>query len=136
MDAHSDFLVIDDDDINNFVCKLLIKGITGTDNVKAFTSPEKGIEYIENEYTKSDHKRKTLVLLDINMPCLSGWEVLKIFDKFSETVKKQFSIYILSSCIRETEIAKILANKYAKGCIEKPLTSEKLSELMLGLSAN
>ncbi len=132
MNTHSDFLVIDDDDINNFVCKSLIKGITGTDNVKAFTSPEKGIEYIENAYSESDQKRRTLVLLDINMPCLSGWDVLKIFDKFSESVKKQFSIYILSSCIRETEIAKILASKYAKGCIEKPLTSEKLSELMFG----
>ncbi len=136
MNAQSEFVLIDDDSINNFVCSSLIREITGADNIKVFNSPKQGIEYIEREYANTEKEGKTLVLLDIYMPLLSGWDVLKIFSSFSEALKNKFKICIVSSTSQELDLAKVLANKYACSFIEKPLTKEKLGDLITYLHAN
>ena len=55
------------------------------------------------------------------MPSITGWEFLDQYEKFSEDVKKQISIYILSSSVDPRDKDKAEANKYIKGFISKPL---------------
>jgi len=46
------------------------------------------------------------------------------YEKFSEEVKNQISIYILSSSVDPRDKDKAEANKYIKGFISKPLEEE------------
>ncbi|UPT66859.1 MAG: response regulator [Sphingobacteriales bacterium JAD_PAG50586_3] len=69
-----------------------------------------------------------IVLLDINMPTLSGWEVLNKIQQFNTQTIDLLSIYILSSSIdvddheRATEIDMVL------GYLEKPLSAAHIKQ--------
>lgn len=71
-----------------------------------------------------------IVLLDINMPKKNGWEFLKEFKDLPETKRKDTAIYLVSSFISPTNIAK--AKEYediVKNYIVKPISEETLAQL-------
>ncbi|MEP6948452.1 MAG: response regulator [Ginsengibacter sp.] len=114
------FIVIDDDQINNLYCRIIIKQAAGELEIKTFDIPEKGFEYITKEY--SNNKNPTVLFLDINMPTWSGWDFLDNFEKLDENIKKQIKIYILSSSVDPADHQQAMDNKYVVGYIEKPLS--------------
>lgn len=115
-------LLVDDDPQNNFLSKMVLKISLGTIEVTDFVVPEVGLEYIESEFIPRPDGEKTTLLLDINMPTMSGWEFLEKFDNFKEHLKKQFSIYILSSSVDPSDIRRAKQNPLVVDFIEKPLT--------------
>ena len=87
-----DFIVIDDDPVNNRICEIVIRKIFRDASV------------------------------DINMPTLTGWDVLDYFTKFSEVLINKFTIYILSSSIDAQDKQRASNCHLVSGYIEKPLT--------------
>ncbi|HVO75742.1 MAG TPA: response regulator [Ignavibacteriaceae bacterium] len=129
MKSISRFVVIDDDPVNNALCKMVIKMAVGKIDIKTFTLPEKGFEYIETEYSKNGNESTSVILLDLNMPLMSGWEFLERFDSLDEIIKKQLEIYILSSSVDPRDKARAGANKNVADYIVKPLTKEIILEI-------
>ena len=119
MSAIRNYIIVDDDPINNIICKMQLEIALGAVDIKTFESPEEGLEFIENEFVKSPVP--TILFLDINMPSISGWEFLEQYEKFIEDVKTQIAIYILSSSVDPRDKDKASANKYIKGFLSKPL---------------
>lgn len=70
-----------------------------------------------------------VILLDLNMPSFSGWEFLNGFDAIASNLKKPVSVYILSSSIDQTEMAKTQAYPFVKDFISKPIKQETLKSL-------
>jgi CheY-like chemotaxis protein len=128
-----DFIVIDDDPLNNLICTKNIQKIYSTANIQTFTQPQLGLEYIVSNY-RGGTSNNTVLFLDINMPVLSGWDVLGRFTDFPEEVKKQFTIYILSSSIATEDKARANECYLVTGFIEKPLTIAKLEQYLLSES--
>lgn len=120
----SQFVVIDDDPVNNALCKMIIKIALGKMDVKTFTLPEKGFQFIKTEYTINMNGSISIILLDLNMPIMSGWEFLERFEELDEVIKKQVKIYILSSSVDPRDKERAGKNKYVEGYIMKPLTKE------------
>ncbi len=125
----SRFVVIDDDPVNNALCKMIIKIVLGKVDVKTFTLPERGFEFIESEYAKNGNNNSSVILLDLNMPVLSGWEFLERFEMLDDIIKKQLKIYILSSSVDPRDKARAGANKNVVDYIVKPLTTEIVLEI-------
>ncbi len=113
------YIIVDDDTLNNKICSMRLRSKLGEVDIKTFSAPEEGLAYIQNEYTKI--VKPTILFLDINMPTLTGWEFLDQYDELSEEVKEHISIYILSSSIDMHDKNRAQANKYVKGFISKPL---------------
>ena len=114
------FIVIDDDEINNLYCKIIIEEAAGKLEIQTFDIPEKGFEYITKEY--SNNEKPTVLFLDINMPTWSGWDFLDNFKKLDKNIKKQIKIYILSSSVDPADHQQAEDNENVGGYIEKPLT--------------
>ncbi|CAN5646885.1 hypothetical protein BH10BAC5_BH10BAC5_22820 [soil metagenome] len=76
----------------------------------------------------SGSEKPTVLFLDINMPSMTGWEFLEEFRKFSKTVHKQFTIYMLSSSVDSSDKEKASSNIFVSGYISKPLRQETLRE--------
>jgi CheY-like chemotaxis protein len=120
------YVAVDDDSFNNMLCTMIIEDTLGEVDITTFTKPEEGLAFIENV------ESPTVLFLDINMPTLTGWEFLELFEKFSEKVKTYLSIYILSSSLDQRDKNKAKANKYVKGFISKPLDFDTITLIANG----
>ncbi|MEP6465661.1 MAG: response regulator [Parafilimonas sp.] len=119
------YIMVDDDAINNMLCTISLKRYLGDNiQVKSFTEPELGLGFIKNEF--NDIMQRAVLLLDVNMPTMTGWEFMEEFDNLSEEVQKLISVYILSSSIDEQDKQRADSNKNIIGFISKPLTQEIL----------
>ncbi|MBC7886739.1 MAG: response regulator [Ferruginibacter sp.] len=118
------YIIVDDDYFNNILSTMLIENALGKVDIRTFQVPEKALEFIQDEFIK--YLGPTIVFLDINMPTLNAWEFMEEYEKFSEAVKKQISIYIVSSSVDRHDKDKAEANKYITGFISKPLEHETI----------
>ena len=120
-------LVVDDDDINNFLLSHLLKKSIYPVQKESFTNPVEALSYIKKSI--SENKRIDLILLDINMPQMTGWDVLNELREEGESIIRNKRIYMLSSSVHATDIEQ--ANRYPEisGYISKPITLDLLSEL-------
>jgi CheY-like chemotaxis protein len=125
----SRFVVIDDDPLNNALCKMIIKLALGKMDVRTFTLPEKGFQFIKTEYAMNMNGSTSIILLDLNMPIMSGWEFLERFEELDEIIKKQVKIYILSSSVDPRDKERAGKNKDVEDYIVKPLTKEIVLEI-------
>ena len=125
------FVIVDDDPQNNSLSKIAIRKSLGDVVVKDFEIPESGLEFIEKEFQNENDGRKTILLLDINMPTMTGWEFLESFDNFTEEIKDQFRIYMLSSSVDPSDIERARSNPLVTDFIEKPLNKEILERILV-----
>jgi CheY-like chemotaxis protein len=125
----SRFLIIDDDAGNNILCEILIKKTIGISDVQTFTEPLKAVHYIMNEY-RNDSSVPTVLFLDINMPDMTGWEVLDKFRDIRQIIQESMSIYLVSSSVDENDKQRANQNPFVTEYIEKPLTAKKIREIV------
>ena len=81
------------------------------------------------EFQHPDFTLPDLILLDINMPGMDGWEFLTALSLHRPNLKKETCIYIVTSSIAECDREKALALPYVSGFISKPLSVAKLKEI-------
>lgn len=125
------FMVIDDDPISNMLCKLAIQRCFKEANVKLFTEPETALLAIDFEYSKKGEMLSTILFLDINMPAMTGWEFLDVFNDFNENIHQKFTIFILSSSVDQRDEEKAKSSPQVLGFISKPLTSDRIKEIFI-----
>ena len=114
-----DIIVIDDDQIYCFVFETMIKRAAPLYKIKIFNNPIEALAPI----SKDGINPLTLILLDLNMPEMSGWDFLEQFEK----LKIDCIGFIVTSSIDLVD--KENANKYSliKGFYSKPMTMEDLN---------
>jgi CheY-like chemotaxis protein len=122
------FIIVDDDLFSNMITKKIIKTAFGQTDVTMFNVPEDGLAYISGQ--PQDSFGSTVLLLDINMPTINGWEFLDHFEKFGHEIKPPISIYMFSSSIDQHDKDRASSNEYIKGFISKPLMIETITAVI------
>ena len=122
------FILVDDDFHNNNICKLYIKYGLPSVEVVCFTFPELGLEYLEHSFFTSN-KTFAILLLDINMPQMTGWDFLEKYALLNTEIRNQITIYILSSSVDELDKKKAEQNQIVKGYFQKPLEIEDIKRI-------
>lgn len=112
------FFLIDDSAFDLFIYeKLLIKsGIT--DSVKTFNSARDALKYLLDQ--EQDFP-ETIILLDLQMPDMNGFEFIDEFDGLPESLKSKIKIFMLSSTIDTRDIDKARESTYILDLLPKPL---------------
>ena len=119
-------LLIDDDETTNFLTRITIKKTNLGNVIHECLNGKEGVEFFEEINHKPDAITPDIILLDLNMPILDGWQFLDEFKQFNSTAQ----IYIMSSSNYPEDIQNASNYPLVKGYIVKPLTTEKAIELL------
>jgi two-component system chemotaxis response regulator CheY len=96
MKKFNDVFVVDDDKVYHFILKNLLKRNNIEVNSRFFENGHDAIEGLK-ENSKNGTTLPDLILLDINMPVMDGWQFLEEFRKIKGTLNKETVIYMVSS---------------------------------------
>jgi response regulator RpfG family c-di-GMP phosphodiesterase len=126
-------LIIDDDEINNFIATKLIDKIPAKAKVNTCLNGLEGINYIKSKLLNQD-EFPDIIFLDINMPIMNGWEFLEKYELIKKEIKKLVTINMLSSSVYNADINKADTYGTVNKFMSKPLTVDKIKELYLTLN--
>ncbi|MFC5046689.1 response regulator [Aquimarina hainanensis] len=122
--------LIDDDTIHQFIVKKLISKISSQQNkLLTFSNGEEAILFIESIWNQKE-QLPDVILLDINMPIMDGWDFLNAYIKLTPTPEKKINIYILSSSQNPDDLEKAKKYKNIAGYLTKPINESILKELL------
>lgn len=122
------FIIVDDDPINNFITKGVITAMISHAYVVTFTDPEQGLDYVLATLARPD-SGQAILLLDINMPTMTGWQIMERLEHEGTVVGERLLIYLLSSSIDPADQERAKVNLQISDYIMKPLTAEAVLSL-------
>ena len=129
-----DFVLIDDEPITLFVTKQIFKLEGLLDKLIAFDDPEEAIKFIQRQI--SSGKVPKVILLDLNMPLISGWDFLDALESYSEQLKANCLIYLLTSSLDPSDLERASEHPQVTELIQKPLDRQKIRKLHENLMRN
>ncbi len=118
-------LLIDDDEVANFVNNVIIQKTIKEIKTVSFLTASEGLNFLKECNAKGDGLPQ-YVFLDINMPEMSGWEFLEKYAELDVKIRENVKIFMLSSSQNEDDYKKANINEYVSGFLHKPLLSKDL----------
>jgi len=124
--------VIDDDEIYTYSVKRLVTATGLAHKAIFFENGQTAIDFF-NENKNNVDNLPELILLDLNMPVLDGWQFMEQFVKLIPELKRPIIVYILSSSIDEDDYMRAKAIEEISGFIIKPINTEIFRQIILDL---
>ena len=118
--------VVDDDKVHHFIIKKLLEKNNIQVNPVFF---ENGFDALcaLNERLRNGENLPEVILLDINMPVLDGWQFLEEFKELPEEIIAKMTLYIVSSSEDYFNTEKIQQFKILiEDFFVKPMTSDRI----------
>ena len=121
--------LVDDDDIFVFLTTKIIEQTNLVDLIKVFGNGLDAINFLKENKNNVD-ALPDIILLDLSMPIMNGWQFLEKYNKLNPTIGKKITIYICSSSISPDEITRAKTISEVSDYIIKPITKDKLIDLI------
>lgn len=122
-------LIIDDDDIFEFLTKEFITEHYPQFEVKSYLSSVEGLEFLKTAL-KNEAERPDVLLLDIRMPEMDGFELLhELETDFKPADILPMKIFLLTSSLDSNDYRRSIETPMVSGFIGKPLDVEQLKRI-------
>lgn len=128
-DKIANLWIIDDDPMASFYIKRLAELGELADIITIYDRARGAVNYLLQHKENPEHL-PDVILLDIYMPELDGWGFLQEYAKIKDELAKQIDICIISSSGHLKDINKAKSIPEVKAYILKPVTKEKLKEMV------
>lgn len=115
-------ILIDDDKIVNFINRKIIQNTDANVKLLDFNEAAKALAYLQENPSHTPD----IILLDINMPVMNGWEFLDSFVKLN----LRSVVYMLSSSIDSSDRLKASQYPCVRNFISKPLTADSIQNIL------
>jgi CheY-like chemotaxis protein len=123
-------IMIDDNDIDQLLHRKLIERMQLNATMHQFTDANIALQAIASRSISPDNFEKNIILLDIKMPVMDGFQFLEAYHQLAEGIKKPFTIYILTSSLNQFDISRSKSNPYVKDMVIKPINIDTLLDLL------
>lgn len=121
--------IIDDDKANNTLTKIMLEE-AGLSNFKQFRMAQEALDELKRVSDgKITEEYPTVILLDINMPAMDGWEFMNQFRSFPKEFIAVPQIYLLTSSDYPGDIEKAKNYTEVVDFLSKPITDEAAMKL-------
>ncbi|WP_299675501.1 response regulator [uncultured Dokdonia sp.] len=128
--------IIDDDDMYvNLITKVLdMKNLVK--NLLIFKNGKEALDYFVGALKKLEERKiPQVILLDLNMPVMNGWQFLNNLSEYDFPELKNSTLYIVSSSINPVDIERSKTINLVTDFLIKPVTMDQLSEIFMDQSA-
>ena len=120
-------VVVDDDEIFVFLTKKTIERTNLVETIKVFGNGLEALNFLR-ENIDDFEALPEIILLDLSMPIMDGWQFLEEFVKLNPRVGKKITIYVCTSSISPDDLNKAKNINAVSDYIIKPVSKEKLIE--------
>jgi CheY-like chemotaxis protein len=115
--------IIDDDKLTVKLMSMIITKSKFCEEIVAFFNPQVALDELKKN-CNDPLNLPDVILLDLNMPILDGWQFLDEFILLP--IKKEIAIFIVTSSIDPVDIEMVKRYDAVKDYILKPINAEKL----------
>ncbi|HEY1063248.1 MAG TPA: response regulator [Daejeonella sp.] len=129
MDLKSRVFIIDDDPIHQRIAQIMISKHNLFDEYFSYTDAQKALDFLQ-ENKNNKEALPDVILLDLNMPVLDGWDFLETFETLIKEFKKNIRVFIVSSSVDEKDLIRSKSYVAVKGFISKPLSPDIIRSII------
>ena len=122
-------LIIDDDEVNNFICVRQIRAANFAEKAEFELLGHEALQNLSKQIDEAPDQLPDVIFLDINMPMMNAWDFLKEYESLRERFPKEIKLFILSSSVYSKDQKKALNHAAVVDYLYKPLTKELLQQV-------
>ncbi|TVZ27738.1 CheY-like chemotaxis protein [Gillisia sp. Hel_I_86] len=123
-------LLVDDDLPTNFIHERVLRKIDCTEKIIAVQGGFEALEYLKST-DKETHPQPDLILLDINMPGMNGWEFLENYNQLEKKQKSKAIVVMLTTSLNPDERNKANQIPQISAFLNKPLLADGIREILV-----
>ena len=122
-------LLIDDDSIYQFVACKTLEATGFSNKIKVCSNGEEAFRFLEANM-KNAEELPDVILLDVNMPVMNGWQFLDIYQPLIPGFAKDIQVFLVTSSINDED--REFSKRYTcvQDYIVKPLAKEKIAQIL------
>jgi CheY-like chemotaxis protein len=111
--------IVDDDPVHNLITTQLLNNLQFNEEVVIFNNGKEVLGSI------AQGNLPRVILLDINMPIMNGWEFLEVYHNF----KNMAEVYILTSSSNHIDLERADEFECIRGYYTKPINKETIKSI-------
>lgn len=120
-------MLIDDNKIDLFIYSELIKQINIAHTVSQYSFATEALKFLKENDTA---EWPDLILLDIHMPIMNGFDFLDSYVILPESCRQKCNIIVVSSSLDTGDKLKATEHSEVIQLLEKPLDTDRLKSLL------
>ena len=117
-------LLIDDYEPTNFLHRMILEETDLVHNISVCLTAQIGLQFLKETDSVPD-----IIVLDINMPAMTGWEFLEHYQKEGYTKNKSI-ILMVSSSLNPDDGVRAVDHPLVSAYYSKPMTEENVHEVI------
>ena len=123
-------LLVDDDQTTNYLTRLLLTRLHITDKVLVAHNGREALALLaEHCHAPNAPSCPALILLDVNMPVMNGFEFLGAYAQLPETQRQAIVVVMLTTSLHPQDVERARHLQVA-AFLSKPLTSQHLTDML------
>jgi len=127
MRAFNLIYIVEDDLITSTITELIVSQNEAFGEVKKYMNGQEAFDALQL-VAQQQAEVPDLILLDLNMPVMDGWEFLDAFSSLA--LQKPVCVCVLTSSIDPDDIEKSKRYAEVKGYFTKPLDGDMLNQIV------
>ncbi len=124
-------LLVDDSEATNYMNRYFFNKLNICNEIEVAINGQQGLDYLasipeEKWYTEAPE----LIMLDIKMPVMGGFEFLEEYEKLPVEMRKPITTVLLTTSMSIEDRDKAQEYKSVKSFLNKPLSVTQLREIL------
>jgi CheY-like chemotaxis protein len=127
--------IIDDDRVFQKITWMKITRKNYARKVLMFSDGDQAMRFIETNAANTD-ELPDIILLDLNMPVMDGWDFMNAFVKLRPRIGKKITIFIATSSVNPEDQRRAAEVSAVTDYVIKPISDASLSRLFTPLASD
>ncbi len=125
-------LLVDDDFVMNFYNEDLLVRMDVSHKIHTVKDGQEALDYIlkQGDYKGNNDPKPCLIILDINMPRMNGFEFLDNYNTLDQQLQAQAIVCMLTTSLHHEDRNKADNYPMISSYLSKPLDEEKVNHIL------